>query len=397
MILASSQMSYAQLLTDRNKLKTAKRESGFLQFKKKSKVKKPSGKHKTIAARKTRSTTPATKAGGKQKVNPKFSVTTAGQARNRKISPRYSQNNAGQVKGKKVSPRFSQNNAGQVKGKKVNPRYTQSNAGQSDNKKIVPRFSIINAGQVDGKKIAPRFSPPSTSHLKGKKISPRYTQSHAGQSGVKKISPRFSVMTAGQVKSKKINPRFTQTNAGQVKGKAINPRYSEWKQAGKVVIVKPRFTTPPTYSRTKPAGNREKGFLPGFNLYRKPAKHKPGPGSQYAGATKEKVQKPNHAGEHNKNIKSYKKYKNKSMMFSPNSQVSNFELKTKKMRKKRDMHPSANYLSAKYYKSRTVRNTKRKFNVMWVRMYGNKTQPDAVKKKTKKAKFDKDEIEIWNN
>ena len=112
---------------------------------------------------------------------------------------------------------------------------------------------------------------------------------------------------------------------------------------------------------------------------------------------KNKYQKPFHVGDHNQNIKSYKKFTNRNLRFSPNAQMANYELKTKKMSKKSQMHPSANYLSAKYYKSRTVRNTKRKFNVVWVRTFGNKIQPDAVKKKTKKAKFDKDEIEIWNN
>lgn len=362
-IMASGHTSYAQLLTDRNKLKTARRESGFLQFKKKAKIKGPSGKHKTISAGKTKYSKPSSNEGTSRSVNPKFSVFTAGQAR-----------------GKKVNPRYSKNTAGQFKGRKLNVRYTQGKTGQGMDRKVTPRFSIANAGQ-----------------FRGKKINVRYTQSHAGKGMDKKVNPRFSVLNAGQVKGKRINPRFTQTNAGQVKGKNIKPRYSEWKQAGKVVLVSPRFTTPPTYSRTKPAGNRKKGFLPNLNLYRKPTRYKAGPNSQYAGTMKNKYQKPLDVGKHNHNIKSYTKFSNRNLLFSPNAQMANYELKTKKMRKKSKMHPSANYLSAKYYKSRTVRTTKRKFNVFWVRMNGNKIQPDAVKKKTKKAKFDKDEIDIWNN
>lgn len=378
-IMASGHISYAQLLTDRNKLKTARRESGFLQFKKKAKIKGPSGHHKTVAAGKTKYSKPSSNEGSSRQVNPKFSVFTAGQARGKKVNPRYSQNTAGQFKGRKINPRYSVANAGQVKGKKLNIRYTQSHAGAGQDRKVAPRYSIANAGQ-----------------FRGKKINVRYTQSHAGAGQDRKVNPRYSVLNAGQVKGKKISPRFTQTNAGEV-SKKVKPRYSEWKQAGKVVVVKPRFTTPPTYSRTKPAGNRKKGFLSDFNLYRKPAKHKAGPNSQYAGTMKNKYQKPLAVGDHNQNIKSYTKFKNRNLMFSPNAQMANYELKTKKMRKKSKMHPSANYLSAKYYKSRTVRNTKRKFNVVWVRMHGNKIQPDAVKKKPKKAKFDKDEIDIWNN
>lgn len=345
-MIASSQYTYAQLLTDRNKLKTARRETGFLQFKKKSKIKGPSGSHKTIAAGTPRYSRSASKGGSSKKVNPKFSVTTAGQVKGRKINPRFTQNNAGQVRSKKINPRYTQNNAGQVKSKKINPRYTQNNAGQ----------------------------------VRGKKINPRYTQNNAGQGGDRNVSPRYSKMTAGEVS-----------------GKKVSPRYSQWKQAGKVTVVSPRFSTPPTYSKTKPPGNRKKGFLPSINLYSKPPKHKPGPNSEYAGVMKNKYQKPFHVGDHNQNIKSYKKYTNRNLMFSPSAQTANYEFKTKKMKKGRNMHPSANYLSAKYYKSRTVRDTKRKVNVVWVRMNGNKIQPDAVKKKTKKAKFDKDEIEIWNN
>lgn len=346
LIMASAHTSYAQLLTDRNKLKTARRETGFLQHKKKAKIKGPSGKHKTIAAGKTKYSKGSSKAGSSRGINPKYSVA-----------------NAGQVKSKKVNPRYSVANTGQVKGKKINVRYTQSHAGAGMDRKVSPRYSVLNAGQVKGKKV----------------------------------NPRFTVANAGNVKSKKISPRYTQTNAGEVKGKKINPRYSQWKQVGKVQVIKPRFTVPPTYSRTKPAGNRNKGFLPNFNLYRKPAKHKAGPNSQYAGVMKNKYQKPLPVGDHNQNIKSYTKFSNRNMRFSPNAEMANYELKTKKRRKKSNMHPSANYLSAKYYKSRSVRNTKRKFNVVWVRMNGNKIQPDAVKKKTKKAKFDKDEIDIWNN
>lgn len=396
MIMASGHYSYAQLLTDRNKLKTARRESGFLQFKKKSKIKGPSGKHKTIAAGKTKYSKPSTNEGSSRSVNPKFSVFTAGQSRGKKVNPRYSQNTAGQFKGRKVNPRYSVANAGQVKERKVNPRYSVANAGQVKGKKLNIRYTQSHAGAGMDKKVTPRYSVANAGQFRGKKINVRYTQSHAGAGMDRKVTPRYSVINAGQVKGKKISPRFTQTNAGEVSRK-VKPRYSQWSQAGKVVVVKPRFTVPPTYSRTKPAGNRKKGFLTDFNLQRKPAKHKAGPNSQYAGTMKNKYQKPLNVGDHNQNIKSYTKFSNRNLMFSPNAQMANYELKTKKMRKKSKMHPSANYLSAKYYKSRTVRNTKRKFNVVWVRMNGNKIQPDAVKKKAKKAKFDKDEIDIWNN
>ena len=395
--MASSHSSYAQLLTDRNKLKTARRASGFLQAQKKAKIKGPSGKHKTVAAIKPKYSKPASREGSSRTVNPKFSVMTAGQARGRNISPRYSKNTAGQFRGRKPEVRYTQSHAGAGMDRKVNPRYSDMTAGQVKGRKLDIRYTQNKAGKGMDRKVTPRFSDMTAGQVKGRKLDIRYTQSHAGAGVDRKVTPRFSVMMAGQVKGKKINPRYSKINSGEIRGRNVKPRYSEWKQAGKVVVVNPRFTTPPTYTRTKPAGNREKGFLPNFNLYRKPTKYKAGPNSDYSGVMKNNYQKPLSVGDHNQNIKSYSKFSDRNLLFSPNAKMANFELKTKKLRKKSTMYPSAKYLSAKNNKSKVIRTTKRKFNVLWVRMNGNSIQPDAVKKKAKKAKFDKDEIDIWNN
>ena len=89
-VMTFGHSSYAQLLTDRNKLKTAKRETGFLQFKKKAKIKGPSGKHKTIAAGKTKNSKTRSNEGSNRNINPKFSVASAGQSKGRKLNIRYS-------------------------------------------------------------------------------------------------------------------------------------------------------------------------------------------------------------------------------------------------------------------------------------------------------------------
>lgn len=44
-----------------------------------------------------------------------------------------------------------------------------------------------------------------------------------------------------------------------------------------------------------------------------------------------------------------------------------------------------------------LRNSLRKWNVLWVQLNRNKQQPNAVKEKISKPKFDKKEREIWNN
>ena len=66
------------------------------------------------------------------------------------------------------------------------------------------------------------------------------------------------------------------------------------------------------------------------------------------------------------------------------------------VKKKRDYHPSASYLSANNA-SPAFKNVYRTGSVIWNRIYGNNVQPDAVTDKIAKPKYDKKEREIWNN
>lgn len=70
-----------------------------------------------------------------------------------------------------------------------------------------------------------------------------------------------------------------------------------------------------------------------------------------------------------------------------------YSLKHKKIG---DQHPSANYTSARVYKSEKVRESLRKWNVFWTRLNRNKMEPKGVRKTEKEAKFDKKERVIWN-
>ncbi len=208
--------------------------------------------------------------------------------------------------------------------------------------------------------------------------------------------PWFKKKAKTKSHDRNLNPKFSVLTTGKANAKKTQ-KYPQRKEAGKAVVVRPRFSTPLEYGNVKPTGNREKGFLPTINLYGKPPRHKPGPGPGHAGNIKGKAQKTFHAGAHNQNIRSYKKFMDRTPLSSPNAQTVNYGFKIKKTWRGKNMYPSTNYLSAKYNKSRAVRNVKRKFNIVWVRMYGNKTQPDAVKEKTKKVAFDRHESEIWNN
>ncbi|MGL1888522.1 MAG: hypothetical protein OCD76_18560 [Reichenbachiella sp.] len=447
LLLGTSQMSYAQLLEDRGKLKTAKvKRPGFKSSSRSVKQPKSSGKRnvqkpftpkytqENAGAYKTRKTNPkysqpsksksryaatprytkknAGQFGHKMRASPRYTQENAGQFGHKKrASPRYTKENAGQFGHKMtINPRYTQENAGQFGHKmKINPRYTQENAGQFGHKmKINPRYTQENAGQFGHKmKINPRYTQENAGQFGHKmKINPRYTQENAGQFGHKMtINPRYTQENAGQFGHKmKINPRYTQENAGQFGHKmTVNPRYTQENagQSGHKMTVKPRYSTPPNYV-AYPASKQRSGFLPTINLLpgKSKSNHKQGKESSAIGPKiKQENSPPNTVAQHNKTVKSYKKHSTASVFrFNiPNSDVAKFHGSTKRQKKGKDMHPSANYLWAKNSTSQTVRNTKRKANIAWVRVNGNQVQPDAVKKKVGKAKFDKEEKDIWNN
>ncbi|GEM_PF-4547852 len=60
------------------------------------------------------------------------------------------------------------------------------------------------------------------------------------------------------------------------------------------------------------------------------------------------------------------------------------------------MHPSASYVYGKRANTAKQKELFRKLNVVWVRVNGNKAQPDSVTKKPEKLKFDKKEKDLWN-
>jgi len=165
-----------------------------------------------------------------------------------------------------------------------------------------------------------------------------------------KPSKRSKVVRASQ-------PKFS--HPATPKKYNVNPKYSHV-SAPKYEDVSPRYTRPNAPVKIRDSKSHKAGFLAAirFNTQATP------------GGTDKKTDLYN---------------------------MSSYIGKQKKQKKGKDMYPSANYLTAKHNDSKWVRDTKRKFNVTWIAINGNKTQPKAVKEKPKKVKFDKNEKEIWNN
>jgi len=112
----------AQLLHERNKLKTEKRKSKGFTFFKKS-VRTVDGKPKIISFSAPRFTKGVKRKG--ISVSPRYSQSIAGQGGYKPAGTRYSQSIAGQGGFKPSSPRFSRNIAGQGFKGTVNPRFSK--------------------------------------------------------------------------------------------------------------------------------------------------------------------------------------------------------------------------------------------------------------------------------
>lgn len=68
----------------------------------------------------------------------------------------------------------------------------------------------------------------------------------------------------------------------------------------------------------------------------------------------------------------------------------------KTQKRNNQMHPSASYVYGMRANSPSQKELIRKLNVIWVRVNGNKVQPDAVKDNPEKLRFDKKEKDLWN-
>jgi hypothetical protein len=332
----------AQLLHERNKLKTEKRKKKGFTFFKKS-VRTVDGRPEIITFSAPRFTKGVKRKG--ISVSPRYSQSVAGRGGYKPTSTRYSQTIAGQGGFKPSSPRYSQSIAGQGGFKPSSPRYSQSIAGQGGFKPGSPRYSQSIAGQGGFKPSSPRYSQSIAGQGGFKPSSPRYSQSRAGQGGFKPGRPRYSQSIAGQGGFKPSSPRYSQSIAGQGSNRTVNPRFS--KDPGN--FGSSWVPTPKTASN--------EGMV--FNF----------PSRAY----KANRIKNNGEGDYNPKYNGVAK------------------------RGGKDFHPSSAYRSAKYKNSKFVRNSLQKFNILMVKANGNKTQPKGVNKKSKKTKYDKDEAEIWNN
>ena len=172
------------------------------------------------------------------------------------------------------------------------------------------------------------------------------------------------------------SPRFTKASK--------NSRYNVSTRFSQNIDVKERFKVkPPRFSQDIAGQGFKKFAKPRFSI-------EP---DNFEGKNKPRAKTVSHEGMVFSFQRAYKASKIR------NNGDNNYNPKYSDKSKKhgRDFHPSAAYRSAKYQNSKLLRKGMQKFNILLVRVHGNKTQPNGVNKKSKKLKNDRHESEIWNN
>lgn len=402
--------SYGQLLEDRNKLKTEKAtKKGFSLYKKKVIKRVPSGERHTDdrdvspkysqdrdVSRSDRKVKPKytrerRDRGVFRAITPRFSQDRAGKSSDRVVAPRYSKKRrAGKIT--IISPKYSIDVAGQGSDRAVYPKYSKERAGKGSDRTVYPKYSKERAGKGSDRAVYPKYSKDIAGQGSDRLVSPKYSRDIAGQGSDRYVQPRYSRQRAGQGVDRVVNPRYSRDIAGQGYGRAASPKYSQdIAGQGSDRVVRPRYT------RFTAGSGSDRDVKPRFSInplyeykYERPASASGPMVFEYPKVAHYKNRKKNR-GEEDWNgpwveIKEPK-----------HAEFAEFTGKFKKQKKGRHMHPSANYLFAKYNKSPIARDLMQKASILWVRVHMNQTDPKGVKKKAPKLKYDKEEAEIWNN
>ena len=494
----------AQLLEDRNKLKTVEakpEKQGFFLFRKKGKSSPNAGNISRRERKVNVRTTKAPKNNIRQGANynttgggvsidnaprskPRYSEPQKAPRRKSKVGYRSKSRKAGE-KGKRLpmirfspkigiynpyspNPRYSRNPGfdrtkryaasprysvpqPRVSPQSVSPRYSQSQgfvvkkggyvigfkktAGLLPIAKAGPRYSKAQK-TVSPRSVSPRYSkdrgiePPSS-------VSPRYSQSQGFVTNKSKWVFGFK-KTPGLFPIAKAGPRYSKAQR-IVSPSSVSPRYSKDRGIEPPSSVSPRYSQSPGvvkkggwvfgFSKTAgflpiakagPRNSKEAGFYrPGSGVNRSvsedarqftlPPKenrrdnnYNPLVSSQVPVVTTKRWQR-NYRKDINEWITGWQGDQTRVSEFGQKLQDKGFALMYsnytggyKIKRGKGDSHPSIVYISGKKINSRKLRREWREFNIVMVRINGNKEVAEGVKNGPDKPKYDKKEREIWN-
>ncbi len=401
--------SYGQLLENRNKLKTEKAtKKGFSLYKKKVIKRSPSGERQTD----DKSVSPKFSTGNDASQNskdvaPKYSRRTKGK-KIRAVTPRYSQENAGKSSDKVVTPKYSKRKkSGKIT--IISPKYSQDIAGQGSDRMVIPKYSRELPGKGSDRIVSPKYSRERAGQNSDRMVSPKYSQNIAGQGSDRYVQPKYSQNMAGQGSDRIVRPKYSKERAGQGSDRMVQPKYTQYLAGqGSDRIVRPKYSkeragqgsdrvVQPRYTRYLAGQGSDRAVQPRFSVnpiyeykYRLPASASGSMVFKFP-VVKHYINRKKNHGEEDWNGPWVKIPDHKRPEFAE------YTGKFNKQKKGRNMHPSANYMYAKYKNSRIARDVIQKASVLWVRVHMNQTDPKGVKKKAPKLKYDKDESDIWNN
>ncbi|MBV6645515.1 MAG: hypothetical protein KI790_08690 [Cyclobacteriaceae bacterium] len=267
---------------------------------------------------------------------------------------------------------------------------TGKSAARSKKEKIKPRYSK-GVVSFSFRSPQPRYSQGNPLSGVALRFKPRYTDGKVVfPSKYYAANPRYSSGSPFKSSKFKIDPRYSPGSPFQKSRYKINPRYSDGSPFGKrYIAVKPR------YSPGSPFRNNRYHIKPRYSEHRGFQIYAP-----WALAFTFKKRWETRYKAENLPLANYRgTYKPRPNIAKQTSrQVSGYDgdFKLKPVRGK-DLHPSASYRMMMGVSGQKLRNSLRKWNVLWVQLNRNKQQPNAVKEKISKPKFDKKEREIWNN
>lgn len=412
----------AQLLEGKGKLKTANKEKRVKPLHKPGKDAKPDKegrevvkKEKVRYSKKTEYKSSPTKTtsgstGFKDAPRPKVKYGKKNASTKREeVNPKYSPK-SNSTKRENVDPKYSKD-AGSTRREAVYPKYSRE-SGSTKREEVYPKYSK-ESGSTKREEVYPKYSKDRNSE-KRVTIYPRYSKAQDNSKRVE-VNPRYSIR--GKVKREEVHPLYSVREKPE--RIEVNPRYSKDQGYERQKNVVPRsisgsfkrekYDVSPRYSIHEPFEQKKRQTplsISGESMVydntkerRKNAVKNDPIYSQFKGFDK-KESGPNTKGisKQNSEFAGFNRAERKNNSKAVSADYSKYEgpYAIKPLKRKSNMHPSAAYLGGEDMSNRKVKKIKREFNILWVRLNGNKNIPDNVRKQDKeKPKRDKKEGDIW--
>lgn len=292
--------------------------------------------------------------------SPKYSAGQVWSPKDLYKSPRYSVGQPYKRYNYIRSPKYSVGQVWSPKDLYKSPRYSVGDPYKRYNYIRSPKYSVGNVWSDKDKNKSPRYSSNIIWSKKDLYKSPRYSVGDPYKGYSSFSSPKYSVGNVWSNEDKNKSPRYSTNIIWSKKDLNKSPRYSIG-----AIWSKEDLNKSPRYSIGNP--------YDGYKFLNVP---------------------PKYSSDKNRFVidKRYNK-ENTVLDLEAGSYLGDFKMDWKKTK---NMHPSFSHHNADQ-SLEVMRESMRKWNIFWVRLNTNQVDPKGVKEKVEKPKFDKKEVDIWND